>query len=39
MHRIHEPNRDGDYSMFSTNTYEEMKRSTPELAGGDAGGV
>jgi predicted permease len=25
------PNLDGDYSMFSTNTYEQMKRSTPEF--------
>jgi macrolide transport system ATP-binding/permease protein len=25
------PNRDGDYSMFSTDTYEQMKRSTPEF--------
>jgi predicted permease len=25
------PNLDGDYSMFSTDTYEQMKRSTPEF--------
>lgn len=25
------PNRDGNYSMFSTNTYEQMKRNTPEF--------
>jgi macrolide transport system ATP-binding/permease protein len=25
------PNRDGNYSMFSTDTYEQMKRNTPEF--------
>ena len=25
------PNLDGEYSMFSTDTYEQMKRSTPEF--------
>jgi predicted permease len=25
------PSQDGDYSMFSTDTYEQMKRSTPEF--------
>ncbi len=25
------PKPDGDYSMFSTNTYEQMKRNTPEF--------
>jgi predicted permease len=25
------PNRDGNYSMFSTDTYQQMKRNTPEF--------
>ena len=25
------PNLDGDYSMFSTDTYEQMKKNTPEF--------